>query len=140
MHHLALLEAITQRLFFLFQNYNNQRCLLLQYIKVCFILLQLTATDLDEGSNGNVSYSLFSGNSNGEFQADPITGEIKVAKRLDREKKNSFSLIVQAKDGEFNYKIQLLKQHCLILHTFIKCPVLRNNNFKPGPVSSCIDV
>uniref|UniRef100_A0A8C0GHD4 Cadherin domain-containing protein n=1 Tax=Chelonoidis abingdonii TaxID=106734 RepID=A0A8C0GHD4_CHEAB len=61
-------------------------------------LIQVFATDGDEGTNGQVRYSIISGNTNNEFRIDSVTGVITVAKPLDREKKPSYSLTVQSSD------------------------------------------
>uniref|UniRef100_A0A8C3SY76 FAT atypical cadherin 4 n=1 Tax=Chelydra serpentina TaxID=8475 RepID=A0A8C3SY76_CHESE len=61
-------------------------------------LTQVFATDGDEGTNGQVRYSIISGNTNNEFRIDSVTGVITVAKPLDREKKPSYSLTVQSSD------------------------------------------
>ncbi|XP_075785982.1 protocadherin Fat 4 [Pelodiscus sinensis] len=61
-------------------------------------LIQVFATDGDEGTNGQVRYSIIGGNSNNEFRIDSVTGVVTVAKPLDREKKPSYSLTVQSSD------------------------------------------
>ncbi|KAM4834271.1 protocadherin Fat 4 [Thomomys bottae] len=61
-------------------------------------ILQVLATDGDEGSNGQVRYSLVAGNGHQEFRIDSVTGTITVARALDREKIPSYLLTVQATD------------------------------------------
>uniref|UniRef100_H3AQ83 FAT atypical cadherin 4 n=1 Tax=Latimeria chalumnae TaxID=7897 RepID=H3AQ83_LATCH len=61
-------------------------------------LVQVTASDADEGTNGQIRYTIISGNTNGEFRIDSVTGVISVAKPLDREMRPSYSLTVQAVD------------------------------------------
>nr|XP_023651622.1 protocadherin Fat 4 [Paramormyrops kingsleyae] len=61
-------------------------------------VLQVTATDADEGTNGQIRFSISGGNANGDFRVDSVTGMISVVKQLDREKKASYSLVVQASD------------------------------------------
>ncbi|XP_069781342.1 protocadherin Fat 4 isoform X2 [Narcine bancroftii] len=61
-------------------------------------LIQVTATDLDEGINGQVRYHIASGNLNNDFRLDSVTGIVSVAKQLDRETRPSYSLTVQATD------------------------------------------
>ncbi|XP_067849588.1 protocadherin Fat 4 [Heptranchias perlo] len=61
-------------------------------------LIQVTATDLDEGTNGQVRYHIAHGNLNNDFRIDSVTGVVSVAKQLDRETRPSYSLIVQATD------------------------------------------
>lgn len=66
----------------------------------CNPSLQVEADDSDEGSNSQVSYSIVSGNLQNAFTINQSTGEIKVARDLDRENIHKFVLGVQAKDGE----------------------------------------
>ncbi|KAL2077343.1 hypothetical protein ACEWY4_026847 [Coilia grayii] len=65
------------------------------------LVLKLNATDLDEGPNGEVSYS-FSGHAPLKvrelFNVDSYTGEIRVKGIVDYEKASVYELYVQAKD------------------------------------------
>uniref|UniRef100_A0A8C2SPN7 Protocadherin Fat 4 n=1 Tax=Coturnix japonica TaxID=93934 RepID=A0A8C2SPN7_COTJA len=61
-------------------------------------LIQVLATDGDEGTNGQVRYSIVSGDTGNEFRIDSVTGVITVAKPLDREKKPFYTLTVQSSD------------------------------------------
>lgn len=61
-------------------------------------LLQVAATDLDQGTNGQVRYHVAGGNVNSDFRLDSVTGVLSVAKQLDRETHPSYSLTVQATD------------------------------------------
>ncbi|XP_029369148.1 cadherin-23-like [Echeneis naucrates] len=64
-------------------------------------VIQVNATDLDEGSNGDVSYSF--GNVNSKvrelFDVDPTTGEITVRGQLDYELDDSYEIDIQASDS-----------------------------------------
>ncbi|KAK1798051.1 hypothetical protein P4O66_000550 [Electrophorus voltai] len=61
-------------------------------------VLQVFASDADEGTNGQIRFSIASGNRNDDFRIDSVTGVISVAKPLDREAWASYSLVVQAAD------------------------------------------
>ncbi|XP_018593015.1 protocadherin beta-15 [Scleropages formosus] len=65
------------------------------------LVLKLNATDLDEGSNGEICYS-FSGHAplrvRELFSVDSHTGEIRVKGLVDYEKARVYELYVQAKD------------------------------------------
>ncbi|XP_058048914.1 protocadherin Fat 4 isoform X2 [Ahaetulla prasina] len=61
-------------------------------------VVQVFATDNDEGSNGQVRYTIISGNTNSDFRIDSVTGVITIAKPLDREKIASYSLTIQSAD------------------------------------------
>ncbi|XP_051935957.1 protocadherin-10 isoform X2 [Hippocampus zosterae] len=65
------------------------------------LVLKLNATDLDEGSNGEVTYA-FSGHAplrvRELFSVDPYTGEVRVKGVVDYEKANVYELYVQARD------------------------------------------
>ncbi|XP_064829731.1 protocadherin alpha-3-like [Oncorhynchus masou masou] len=64
-------------------------------------VIQVNATDLDEGSNGEVVYS-FGSDVEGEvlecFHLDPITGEIIVTGLIDFEENNKYEIDIQASD------------------------------------------
>ncbi|XP_015248433.1 PREDICTED: protocadherin Fat 4 [Cyprinodon variegatus] len=61
-------------------------------------VIQVFATDADEGTNGQIRFSIASGNTNNDFRIDSVTGVISVARQLDREAHSSYSLVVQASD------------------------------------------
>lgn len=45
----------------------------------------MSAEDLDSQVNGRITYSILKGDRNNQFWIDPVTGILKVNKRLDRE-------------------------------------------------------
>uniref|UniRef100_A0A1A8I0V2 Protocadherin gamma-C3 n=1 Tax=Nothobranchius kuhntae TaxID=321403 RepID=A0A1A8I0V2_NOTKU len=65
------------------------------------LVLKLNATDLDEGSNGEVTYA-FSGHAPLKvrelFSVDPYMGDVRVKGVVDYEKASVYELYVQAKD------------------------------------------
>ncbi|XP_028975059.2 protocadherin alpha-3 isoform X4 [Esox lucius] len=64
-------------------------------------VLQVNATDLDEGSNGEVIYSFGNDVDRKALECldlDPITGEIIVTGRIDFEEKNKYELDIQVSD------------------------------------------
>ncbi|XP_054647395.1 protocadherin Fat 4 isoform X2 [Dunckerocampus dactyliophorus] len=61
-------------------------------------VIQVFASDADEGTNGQIRFSILGGNTNGDFRIDSVTGLVSVAKQLDREAQSSYSLTVQASD------------------------------------------
>ncbi|KAK3109056.1 hypothetical protein FSP39_021996 [Pinctada imbricata] len=62
---------------------------------VCTVL----ASDSDSGTDGDLTYSITSGNSGSEFTIDSASGIIYTAKTLDYESTTSYTLTVQATDG-----------------------------------------
>ncbi|XP_029020737.1 protocadherin Fat 4 isoform X2 [Betta splendens] len=61
-------------------------------------VIQVFASDADEGTNGQIRFSISGGGSGSDFRIDSVTGVISVAKQLDREARASYSLVVQASD------------------------------------------
>ncbi|KAG8552982.1 hypothetical protein GDO81_003203 [Engystomops pustulosus] len=61
------------------------------------VILALSASDKDSGSNGEISYHLLDGDPN-VFSIDSSSGILKVSISLDREKKSSFTVQVLAMD------------------------------------------
>lgn len=62
-------------------------------------VLSVSAFDPDEGSNGDVTYTLTEDSSQGAFSIDPLTGVIRVTRSLDRESRAQYTLKVLATDG-----------------------------------------
>ncbi|XP_049324675.1 protocadherin beta-16-like [Astyanax mexicanus] len=64
-------------------------------------VVTVSATDADEGANGEVSYefSRISESTAKLFSIDKTTGEIKVNMNIDYEEETSYEMRVQAKDG-----------------------------------------
>ncbi|KAK9886911.1 hypothetical protein WA026_019169 [Henosepilachna vigintioctopunctata] len=61
-------------------------------------VLQVSATDIDEGLNGQVRYSITNGDTNRDFTIAEDTGVIRVAKNLNYERKSEYVLTVRAED------------------------------------------
>ncbi|XP_064546558.1 cadherin-related tumor suppressor [Drosophila montana] len=62
------------------------------------MVLQVSATDMDEGDNGRVRYSIVSGDQNRDFSISEDTGVVRVAKNLNYERKARYTLTVRAED------------------------------------------
>nr|XP_014343524.1 PREDICTED: protocadherin gamma-A4 isoform X8 [Latimeria chalumnae] len=69
--------------------------------KLGTLVLKLNATDNDEGSNGEITYSFsrISHSARKLFNLDPVTGEIRVIEVLDFEETEAYQMDVEAKDG-----------------------------------------
>ncbi|KAM4566806.1 protocadherin-16-like isoform 1-T2 [Odontesthes bonariensis] len=63
-----------------------------------FPLIQVAADDLDQGQNGQVTYSIRSSSMSGLFKIDPLTGSITTAAIMDREIWTQTQLVVTATD------------------------------------------
>lgn len=64
----------------------------------------ISATDADSGLNAKIFYDFDSGNENGWFKIDQVTGLVTTKANLDREVQGSVELRVTAKDGGPNPK------------------------------------
>uniref|UniRef100_A0A672H9K0 FAT atypical cadherin 3b n=1 Tax=Salarias fasciatus TaxID=181472 RepID=A0A672H9K0_SALFA len=62
-------------------------------------ITKVSAEDLDSQVNGRITYSILKGDRSNHFWIDPVTGLLKVNKRLDRELVSRYSLSVQAFDS-----------------------------------------
>ncbi|XP_053092846.1 protocadherin alpha-2 isoform X3 [Pangasianodon hypophthalmus] len=70
-------------------------------IPVGTTIIKLVATDLDEGLNGELVYSLTAGGSSkmfDKFAINSITGEINTKEKLDREENSAYEIRAQARD------------------------------------------
>ncbi|XP_056372827.1 protocadherin Fat 2 [Hyla sarda] len=61
-------------------------------------VLQVRATDKDQGLNANIQYSIQSGNNEGYFNIDAVSGMITLAKVQEQTTKRQFSLTILAVD------------------------------------------
>ena len=62
------------------------------------VIGQVAATDLDDGENALLKYSIIGGNQGNAFSIHPENGEIYLQKSIDREKQDSYKLIIRAQD------------------------------------------
>lgn len=53
---------------------------------VCLCPIKLIAEDADSQPNGQIAFSIVSGDRDNEFAVDPVLGLVKVKKKLDRER------------------------------------------------------
>ncbi|XP_032014039.1 protocadherin beta-8 [Hylobates moloch] len=80
---------------------------------VGFLVVKVSATDVDTGVNGEISYSLFQASDeiSKTFKVDFLTGEIRLRKQLDFEKFQSYEVNIEARDaGGFSGKCTVLIQ------------------------------
>ncbi|XP_047634814.1 protocadherin beta-15-like [Phacochoerus africanus] len=65
------------------------------------LVVKVSARDLDAGTNGEISYSLFysSQEISSTFELDSISGEVRLIKKLDFETVPSYELEIDASDG-----------------------------------------
>ncbi|XP_073341439.1 protocadherin-16-like [Pagrus major] len=68
-------------------------------------ILHLSATDPDSAPNGEVQYSISSGDETGLFQVDQWTGALRLQRPLDNERQSSHMIVVQATDGQVHYAL-----------------------------------
>nr|XP_033794683.1 protocadherin Fat 4-like [Geotrypetes seraphini] len=62
-------------------------------------VLRVSSSDVDEGNNGLVHYTVIKGNEENQFAIDGETGQVTLMGRLDHEATASYSLIIQAVDS-----------------------------------------
>ncbi|XP_021249506.1 protocadherin-23, partial [Numida meleagris] len=97
-------DSLTAKIIILDVNDNSPSfissplCYVMEDADVGLLVHRVTAKDPDEGRNGHVTYHLISGNENGSFILDKITGLLSTAQLLDREFQEHYSLTVMAFD------------------------------------------
>lgn len=62
-------------------------------------VLRVSASDVDEGSNGLIHYSVIKGNEERQFAIDSTSGQVTLIGRLDYEATPAYSLVIQAVDS-----------------------------------------
>lgn len=60
---------------------------------------QVSATDIDEGANGRVRFSIAAGDDNRDFTISEDSGVVRVAKNLNYERKSHYTVTVRAEDS-----------------------------------------
>ncbi|XP_060602144.1 cadherin-23-like isoform X2 [Ruditapes philippinarum] len=65
-------------------------------------VVTVAATDADHGHDGDVTYSITSGNTDGLFAVNPSTGDVTLVGALDRETTQTYTLTIKATDGGTN--------------------------------------
>ncbi|XP_071352960.1 protocadherin-16-like [Trachinotus anak] len=68
-------------------------------------ILHLSATDPDSAPNGEVQYSISSGDETNLFQVDKWTGALRLQRPLDSERQSYHMIVVQATDGQGHYAL-----------------------------------
>ena len=63
------------------------------------VVVQITAVDIDEGANANLTYEIESGNDLQHFRVESHTGKLLVARSLNYEETRSYNITLQASDG-----------------------------------------
>uniref|UniRef100_A0A672QNI7 Protocadherin-16 n=1 Tax=Sinocyclocheilus grahami TaxID=75366 RepID=A0A672QNI7_SINGR len=63
-----------------------------------FPIIQVVAEDVDQGQNGQVTYSIESSSQSGLFKIDPLTGSITTTAIMDREIWTQAQLVIKATD------------------------------------------
>uniref|UniRef100_A0A9J8BR92 FAT atypical cadherin 4 n=1 Tax=Cyprinus carpio carpio TaxID=630221 RepID=A0A9J8BR92_CYPCA len=86
-------------------------------------VLQVFASDADEGTNGQIRFSIAGGNLNSDFRIDSVTGVISVAKLLDREMRSAYSLLVQAADRGSSPRVDRTTVNIMLLDVNDCAPV-----------------
>ncbi|XP_026686554.1 cadherin-related tumor suppressor-like, partial [Diaphorina citri] len=114
-------------------------------ISVGATVLQVSATDLDDGINGRVRYTIISGDDNHDLTISEDNGLLRIAKNLNYERKAQYSLTIQAEDcgGDTEERIRFDTATVSILVSdindnypvFLHSPYLAlvNENTLPGP-------
>lgn len=59
---------------------------------------QVSATDIDEGANGRIRFSVTAGDDNRDFSISEDSGIVRVAKNLNYERKSRYVLTIRAED------------------------------------------
>ena len=72
----------------------------LEDIPVGSLIMTLNATDADSGPDGNITYSIISGNVNSAFGIN--AGKLVLQNMLDRETQSSYTLVIAASDSPIN--------------------------------------
>ena len=85
-------------------NQNFYNVTLPEDLPVASHIIKVSATDADIGDNALIKYRIIPGTARDMFVIDQNTGDITLAKALNREERSSYVLFIEAHDGVFaNY-------------------------------------
>ncbi|XP_078660403.1 protocadherin Fat 4-like isoform X2 [Branchiostoma floridae x Branchiostoma belcheri] len=93
-------------------------------------VVMVTATDNDSGDNGNITYTIISGNQNMTFAIDEVSGEITLQTKLDYDHgKKSYQLVVEAKDAGTPVRSSNAIVDILVVNENDNSPVFLNTTY-----------
>ncbi|XP_046699501.1 protocadherin Fat 1a isoform X1 [Silurus meridionalis] len=92
-------------------------------------VLTVVAEDADGPANNQVHYSIISGNQGSPFSIDPLKGELKVARHLDREKVSGYTLTVRASDNVSPARLSTAKINIDVSDINDNPPVFSQSNY-----------
>ena len=78
------------------------------------------ATDGDIGINAAFFYSILSGNSDGSFTIDSVSGALSTTAPLDREKKASYILLVRVSDLHGNQSYGVVNDDSTVVEVIVE--------------------
>lgn len=97
------------------------------------VIYQANATDADFGSDGEIRYSITSGNNGLNFFINSLTGKITTLAALDRESQGIYNLVVEAKDqSQSNKKTGTTTVHLSLSDVNDNAPSFANNYYSAG--------
>ncbi|GAB6027296.1 hypothetical protein CHUAL_001579 [Chamberlinius hualienensis] len=92
-------------------------------------VLQVSATDQDEGLNSRLRYSIVAGDKNHDFTISEDSGIVRVANDLDYETKSSYTLTVQVEDSGTDVRYDSVTVTIAITDTNDNPPVFVNSPY-----------
>ena len=78
------------------------------------VVVQITALDIDEGVNANLTYEIISGDDLQHFRVERHTGKLLVAMTLNYEQTRSYNITLQASDGDGNPLMDTTLVHVIV--------------------------
>ena len=92
-------------------------------------VLLVEATDLDAGSNGELTFTIVSGNNLGHFIINTTSGSIQVNQDIDRETLDQYILVVQASDSGIPSRTSTAVVHITVTDEGDNPPVFVSSTF-----------
>jgi protocadherin Fat 4 len=92
-------------------------------------ILDTQAFDLDVGDNGRLRYSIIAGDQRGDFMVGESSGILRVSKRLDYERQNSYTLTIQAEDSGLLKNYDTAEVSILLIDTNDNAPIFEHSPY-----------
>ncbi|XP_049721123.1 protocadherin Fat 1 isoform X2 [Elephas maximus indicus] len=92
-------------------------------------VVTVMADDADGPSNSHIHYSIIDGNQGSPFTIDPVKGEVKVTKLLDRERISGYTLTIQASDNGIPPRVNTTTVNIDVFDVNDNPPVFSKGNY-----------
>ena len=93
------------------------------------VIITVSASDLDSGNNGAITYSIVQASTDSFFTIDPTSGEIATLRGLDFETLDNFELVIQVRDGGQPFMFSMVSVYITVDDVDDNPPIFSRNAY-----------